>query len=76
MVRYSREKWQRMPQWYVQTLIRSMHHRADAVVDNDGGNTHYSTTVIHVSLLDCVKSLLSLMMSSWIAQLRFKRYVC
>ena len=75
MIRYARQEWQQMPQRYVQTLIRSMHHRADAVVDNDGGNTHYSTIVIHVSLLRFVNLLISLMMSSWIAQLWLNCYV-
>ena len=50
MGRYVREESQRMPQRYVQTLIRYKHHRADVVVDNDGGDAHYSTIVIHVSL--------------------------
>ena len=53
-----------MPQRYVQTLIRYKHHRADVVVDNDGGDAHYSTIVIHVSLLSFVDFLISLMMSS------------
>ena len=43
-----------MPQRYGKSLIRSIHHRADVVMDNDGGNAHYITIVIHVSLLRCV----------------------
>ena len=41
MTRYLPEEWRCMPQRWLQRLVRSMRHRAEAVTVARGGHTHY-----------------------------------
>ena len=41
ITRYAIEEWRRIPQRYLQRLVRSMRQRIEAVIANDGGHTYY-----------------------------------